>query len=213
VSHELKNPVAAIRASAEVLEDAIVNDAEAALNFSKRIIESSKKMESLIRDLLSLAQLEARGIGASVKSLDIVTIAKTSVDDLHDVALERGVQIKFHFGGEAHLKGDAVWIRRAIDNLLINALHFAPEKSVVAVCLSRVDEGIEIAVTDSGPGIDPSLGASVFERFVTSRKAEGGTGLGMAIVRAVAEAHGGMATIIETGPNGTTVAFTLHRVF
>ncbi len=211
LSHELKNPVASIRAAAEVLEDAVVNDADAALNFTKRIAESAGKMDALIADLLSLARLEARGIAKSVVDVNLSDIARDAVDAVGIRAESRRVEVALH-AEPLRVVGDPTWIRRAVENLLINAVAFSPEGAAVSLSLAEAGGMAEVVVSDQGPGIAPALVDKVFERFTTSRKAGDGTGLGLAIVRAVAEAHGGTAEVRATGEGGTTMAFTVGRV-
>ena len=184
-----------------------------ALNFARRIQESAVKLDTLIHDLLSLARLEADGIAAAAKSFDATDAARAAVQELLPFAAERAVRIVLEANAPVPVKGDAAWVKRAVANLLRNATAFSPEGSEISVQVSALEGGAEFAVTDAGPGIDDALRNAVFERFVTSRRGEGGTGLGLAIVRAVAEAHGGTAEIRATGPNGTTAAFTIGRVF
>lgn len=213
VSHELKNPVAAMRAAAEVLEDAVLTDREAALKFARRIQESASKMDALIHDLLSLARLEARGIANTAKEFDATYQAWSAAEESERFADADNVRISVEAPGPLFIKGDAAWVKRAVSNLIGNAVSFSPQGGEVSVQLSSFESGVEIVVTDAGPGIDEALRNIVFERFTTSRRAEGGTGLGLAIVRAVAEAHGGTAEIRATGPNGTSAAFTICRIF
>ncbi|OGR14414.1 MAG: hypothetical protein A2341_04665 [Deltaproteobacteria bacterium RIFOXYB12_FULL_58_9] len=211
LSHELKNPVASIRAAAEVLEDAVINDAKAATQFSKRISQSAEKMDALLRDLLSLAKLEAGGVADSKNELELSEVSRGAIDDVEIHAKNRGVQLRLDAREKIYILGDARWIKRAIENLLLNAIAFSAENDVVSIQLAQDGSNAEVVVGDNGPGIDPELLDKVFNRFVTSRKDDAGTGLGLAIVRAVAEAHGGKAEVRATGHGGTTMALTLRR--
>src|SRR5580692_8674152 len=124
LSHELKNPVAAIRASAEVLADGALDEPEEAARFVSRIREATSRIEALLGDLLSLARIEARGVEKAAV-LDLADLAQRSVER----ARERGApSARFALGAGpgALVRGDALWLARAVDNLLDNArLHGA----------------------------------------------------------------------------------------
>lgn len=211
LSHELKNPVASIRAAAEVLEDAALHDAHAAATFARRIGQSAERLDLLIRDLLSLARLEARGIAEAGARLDLRQVAEGAIAELEDKAAARGIRVCPPAAAPMSLLGDAVWLRRAVGNLIANAIEHSPPDGLVTVTLQPAGRRVELLVADRGPGIDAGIAGRVFERFTSTRHGDGGSGLGLAIVRAVAEAHGGRAEIRATGPDGTTLAMILPR--
>src|SRR5438876_9463419 len=127
VSHELKNPVAAIRASAEVLTEGAADEPQTARRFALRIRESADKLQQLTQDLLSLARLEARGIEAP-KPVDLCSIAREAVDAQGPTAQARNVRVELSRPeGAALVRGDPVWLRRALENLLGNAVQHSPE--------------------------------------------------------------------------------------
>jgi len=209
ISHELKNPVASIQASAEVLVDAINENPEAALKFAERIRESSAKIDALIRDLLSLARLESRGIGDNAARVNLNALVQAAMSSVKEYAEKRKVNLAFSAEESVNVLGNPRWIQRAVENLLLNAAAHSPLHSTVAAQVRKIGESAELLVSDSGGGIDPLIKDKVFERFTTTRQAKGGAGLGLAIVRAVAEAHGGGSEIRSTGKNGTTMAVIL----
>lgn len=199
LSHELKNPVAAILASTEVLEEGAIAEPVEAARFIKRIREAGTRIEKLLGDLLSLAQVETRG----PEHLELVAL---------DVLLRQIVEgleakqaISLHVQPRIQVRGDESWLRRAIRNLLDNALVHdrtaskpVPEGSI-EVRLTRVQNEAHIEVSNTGE-LDQHVKKSLFRRFVTTRRDQGGTGLGLSIVRAVAEAHGGHAELLDAGP-------------
>lgn len=210
VSHELKNPVAAIRASAEVLTEGAADEPETARRFALRIRESADKLQQLTQDLLSLARLEARGIEPKDDPVDLCDIAREAVDAQAPTASARKVRVELRAAGPAPVRGDPLWLRRALENLLGNAVQHSPEGERVEV---QVRNGTDCVaeVRDHGAGVDPAIRERLFERFATTRHGEGGTGLGLAIVRAVAELHGGRAELIETGPAGSRFELRLPK--
>ena len=202
LSHELKNPVAAIRASAEVLEDSALEEPEQARRFVGRIRESTERIERLLSELLSLARIEARGAEA-FEPLDLRALVERTIEAFG----EEASRVELACQGEMRVRGDAVWLSRAISNLIDNALVHSPPGSSVRVRLERREQ-VELAVQNQGE-IPKYVRERVFRRFVTTRGDKGGSGLGLAIVRAVAEAHGGQAELVQQGPDSVTFCLKL----
>ncbi len=194
LSHELKNPVAAIRASAEVLEEGAIDDPTAARRFVGRIREATERIERLLRELLGLASIEARGV-EGFASVDVARLAAGIVESLD----EQRRRTEFRTEGDTHVRGDEAWLGRAVQNLVSNALVHSEASARVFVGVKR--EGNDVVVRVENPGTVPAhVRQRAFRRFVTTRADKGGTGLGLAIARAVAEAHGGRAELAHTGP-------------
>jgi two-component system, OmpR family, sensor histidine kinase CreC len=210
VSHELKNPVAAIRASAEVLTEGAADEPETARRFALRIRESADKLQQLTQDLLSLARLEARGIEPTDEPVDLCAIAREVVDAQAPTAAVRQVRVEMKGNGPLPVRGDPIWLRRALDNLVGNAVQHSPDGERVELEMTGGAECVA-KVRDHGGGVDPAIRDRLFERFATTRHGDGGTGLGLAIVRTVAELHGGRAELRETGPRGSVFALSLPR--
>lgn len=192
LSHELKNPVAAIRAAAEVLDDGALSEPEEAARFVKRIRESVGRIEALLTELLSLARIEARGIENEAE-VDLGAIAQRSAETY----ASRGA-IEVHAGeGPLVIRGDERWLARAVDNLVSNALNHGEAGKPVRIEVVAEGGSVVLRVLNSGR-IAPHVRRRLFRRFVTTRGDRGGTGLGLAIVRAVAEAHRGAIEAHET---------------
>jgi signal transduction histidine kinase len=209
LSHELKNPVAAIRAATEVLQEGAAEDPHDRARFIGRIDEACRRLEVLLHDLLGLAKLEARGVEPVARRFafeavvaQAVAVAQEAFDD------EQGPNIVVNLE-PAPVRGDAKWVRRAVDNLLSNALRYSPPGGTVTITLERNGEHAVLRVLDEGPGVAPALRPRLFERFVTDRSRPGGTGLGLAIVRTVAEQHGGEARLVEVA-SGACFEFSLR---
>src|SRR5205823_4114029 len=168
------------------------------------------KLQILTQDLLSLARLEARGIHPQRRKVDLCGIAREAIDAQAPQAARRGVRVELHAPDTAAVRGDPVWLRRALENLLGNAVQHSPEGARVEVEISGGPQCVA-QVRDHGTGVDPAIRERLFERFATTRHGDGGTGLGLAIVRAVAELHGGRAELRETGPRGSVFALSLPR--
>jgi two-component system sensor histidine kinase CreC len=203
LSHELKNPVAAIRASAEVLADGALDEPEEAARFVARIREATTRIEALLGDLLSLARIEARGV-EQARVLDLSDLCARAVERAHERARERGgppgaIRFEIDAGPSTSVRGDALWLARAVDNLLDNARIHGAAGEPVQVSVARSGDHVTLSVKSPG-AIGRHVEKRLFRRFATSRADRGGTGLGLAIVRAIAEAHSGSAECAASGP-------------
>jgi len=194
LSHELKNPVAAIRASAEVLEESALDEPDEARRFVGRIREATARIERLLGDLLSLARIEARG-AESFEPVDVGKVAERALESLGDAR----ARVTLDAPGGAFSRGDESWLGRALQNLVDNALIHSQPESTVRISVLRDSALVRVSVTSSG-SVPQAIRTRLFGRFVTARSDRGGTGLGLAIVRAVAEAHGGRAELVRPGP-------------
>ena len=206
LSHELKNPVAAIRASGEVLADGALDEKEEAIRFVTRILEATSRIEALLGDLLSLARIEARGL-EDAQFVDIADLVREAVRRARDRA---GASHRIEFDREqsATVRGHPMWLSRAVDNLLDNArIHGDPE-APVRVLITKEGRQVSLSVK-SGGQVQRHMAKRLFRRFATSRAHAGGSGLGLAIVRAIAEAHSGSAECVCAGPPEVEFRITL----
>ena len=194
LSHELKNPVAAIRASAEVLEESALEEPEQARHFVQRIREASERIERLLSELLGLAHIEARG-AETFEPVDLARLARRTLETLGD---DRP-RVTVISEGDVRVSGDELWLTRALANLVDNALLHSESSSRVEVEVVRRAEEVVLSVRSQG-SVERHVQDRLFRRFVTTRRDQGGTGLGLAIVQAVAEAHGGQADLESSGP-------------
>lgn len=191
LSHELKNPVAAIRASAELLDEGALEDPEAARRFVQRILESTRRIERLLGELLGLARIEARGV-EHAEPVDLGGLARQVLASQGEPAVTLSAE------GDLRVRGDAAWLSRALGNLVDNALvHGSPGE--VRLELRRQRDWVELRVSNPGQ-VSPHVRRQIFKRFVTTRASEGGSGLGLSITRAVVEAHGGSVELTSAGP-------------
>ena len=203
LSHELKNPVAAIRASAEVLADGALDEPEEAARFVGRIREATTRIEALLGDLLSLARIEARGV-EDAAVIDAGDLAQQSAAR----AIDRGGKVTVVRSAGTSVRGDAIWLARAIDNLVDNARTHGVDSEAVRVEVRSGGGQVTITVKNQGQ-VGRHVEKRLFRRFVTTRADRGGTGLGLAIVRAIAEAHSGSAECTAKGPPDVEFRITL----
>ena len=210
-SHELKTPVAAVRALAETLLTALPDDPEAGRQFAERIAREAERLDVLARDLLDLSRVE-RGT-LDMEPVDLVGLAKEVVGGYADRAEERRIKLDTELQPGVAMRGDRAQLGLLLSNLVDNALRYTAAKGTVCVRLEAAESQAIIQVTDTGQGIPASELSRIFERFYRVDKARarqtGGTGLGLAIVRHVAEAHGGTVRVDSELARGTTFTVTL----
>jgi two-component system phosphate regulon sensor histidine kinase PhoR len=210
-SHELKTPVAAVRALAETLLTALPDDPEAGRRFAQRIARETKRLDVLARDLLDLSRVE-RGT-LDVEPVDLVGLVKEVVGGYADRAEERRIRLDTELQPGVATRGDRAQLGLLLSNLIDNALRYTAPKGAVCVRLDAAEGRAVIQIDDNGQGIPAGELPRIFERFYRVDKARtrqtGGTGLGLAIVRHVAEAHGGGVRVDSELGRGSTFTVTL----
>ena len=210
-SHELKTPVAAVRALAETLLTALPDDPEAGRRFAERIGREAERLDVLVRDLLDLSRVE-RGT-LDVEPVDLVGLVKEVVGGYADRAEERHIKLGTELQPGVAIRGDRAQLGLLLSNLIDNALRYTPATGSVCVRLDAAEGRAVLQVADTGEGIPAGEQSRIFERFYRVDKARarqtGGTGLGLAIVRHVAEAHGGSVRIDSELARGSTFTVTL----
>jgi two-component system, OmpR family, phosphate regulon sensor histidine kinase PhoR len=210
-SHELKTPVAAVRALAETLLTALPDDPEAGRRFAERIARETERLDALAGDLLDLSRVE-RGT-LDVEPVDLVGLVKEVVGGYADRAEERRIRLDAELQLAVAMRGDRAQLGLLLSNLIDNALRYTPAKGTVRVRLDAAEGRAILQVADNGEGIPAGELPRIFERFYRVDKARtrqtGGTGLGLAIVRHVAEAHGGAVRVASELGRGSTFTVTL----
>lgn len=207
-SHELRTPIANIRATAETLLHA-PDDAQLIQRFLPPLIAEAERLSRLVSDLLDLARAEAseKTVRAPVK---LNSLVQNVVDSLRDKAGRHQIRIEWQTGeNDSIVSGNAAALEQVAFNLLDNALSYTPQGGHVALRLrEKGDETAILEVSDSGIGIPADDLPRIFERFYRVDKArsrsEGGTGLGLAIVKHIVENHGGHVEVESEEGNGTT---------
>ncbi|MGK3962865.1 sensor histidine kinase [Sorangium sp. So ce118] len=202
--HELKNPVATIRGCADALADAPA-ERELAARLSRLLKESSHRLDSLVSQFLELARAEAGMPHEERSRVDIAALARGLAEAMADD--DRFPRVRFTVSGaaRAEVTGVAYRVESVLRNLLENAASFSGPGGEVRVAIAaRDDRRVEVSVSDTGPGIPEEALPRVFQRFFTTRGGERGSGLGLALVRAVVEAHGGTVSASSAPGQGAT---------
>ena len=216
--HDLKTPATAIRATVELLADGALEDPVAGPRFVSNLRRSSEQLERTLADLVTLARLETATL-APDESIEVSTLADDALEAVRTLAEAREVRLAVETldhvptssGSNRPLRGDAVALRRALSNLLDNAVAATPAGGQVAIVVDAHDpKQLVLDVCNEPAEVPASVRSRLFERAATSRQGTG-SGLGLAIARAAVEAHGGRIRFVELGPPRVRVRIELPR--
>jgi len=214
VAHELRTPLSTLDGYLEGLQDGMVEpDAE-----TWRLLRGeTARLSRLVNDLQDLWRAEARQLPLSPTEVDVSEMLRSAADRFAPQAREHDVEIAVEQASQsAVVRADAARLDQIVDNFLANAIRYSPAGGRVSLRASGRDDGVAIAVVDQGPGLTAEQLERVFERFyrvdpARSREA-GGSGIGLAIARALAEAMGGRVEAASPGPGrGATFTVVLPR--
>ncbi len=210
-SHELRTPLTSIRGYAELFRRGAADRPEDLATAMRRIEEEAARMGVLVEDLLLLARLD-QGPTIDRSPVDLARLAADAVNDARAVAPERPVT--FSNDRPVMVLGDELRLRQVAANLLSNALVHTPAGTAVRVTVAVRGDRAVLEVSDDGPGLAPETAARVFERFYRVDKARsratGGVGLGLSIVAAIAEVHGGEARLAPPTPDRRGATFVVE---
>ncbi len=215
-SHELRTPLATVRGYAELYRQGAASSPEQTATAMQRIENEATRMAGLVDDLLTLARLDDER-PMRLATIDLTVLAADAVQDAR--VREPAREIRLLGIGRAGLTptdvvGDEARLRQVVTNLVANALSHTPPGSPLEVAVGHDSERARVEVRDHGPGIPPETATKVFERFyrddpARGRKPSGGYGLGLAIVAAIVESHGGRVGVATTPGGGATFVVEL----
>ena len=192
-------------------------DAEDLSDDDRRFLEiverNARRLLRLVGDMLFIAQVEAGRLTLERGPVDLLKVARESVDAAQPSAQRDMVTLTLDGTPVGIVEGDFDRLGQTIDNLISNALKFTPKGKEIDVRVADTDHGVEVAVRDQGAGIPADDLNHLFERFYRSsspaRRSVPGVGLGLAIVKTIIDAHDGVVWITSEEGTGTTVTFTI----
>ena len=214
VSHELRTPLTSLRGYAETLLGGGLEDSEHREAFVRTIHEQAVRLEALIADLLSLAEIERPGARLRLATLDLREVVERQAASFRPRASAAGLTLHVEGGEAVPVRADRARIEQVIANLLDNALKYT-ERGEISVMIGGDAEHAWCEVVDTGHGIPHADQPRIFERFYRVDKArsreKGGTGLGLSIVKHIVQLHGGTVTVKSSPGQGSTFRFEIPR--
>ncbi|WP_145036199.1 HAMP domain-containing sensor histidine kinase [Paenibacillus sp. Y412MC10] len=207
ISHDLKTPLTTIRGYIEALEAGLVDTEERKRQVLRLISDKASLMSELIDGIFELSKLDSADVPFSVEFSDITEFTREIAAEYYKVFEDKQLVFRYDIPDrEMKVPFNAIWLYRAVSNMLSNAWKYNPPGTTVELKLVIAENGVEIHVADDGAGIPDALKDRVFEAFVRgdrARTSDGGTGLGLSIAKQVAEKHGGKIRLTTT--NGQTI--------
>ncbi len=213
VSHELRTPLAAIKGSMEGLMDGVLPATEETY---RDLYSEADRLNRLVDDLQELSRVEAGAYQLNIQPVDVLTLTQTVMKRLGPQFESKRISLDFKLASDLpHVLADEDRAIQVLTNLVGNALRYTPEGGAVTVSVTQHDNEIQFAVRDNGIGISSEHLPHIFDRFYRvdksrSRRAGGGSGIGLTIARALVEAQGGRIWVESDGEgSGSTFTFTL----
>jgi len=201
VAHELRTPLATIDGYLEGIEDGVIQPRDATWSLLRG---ETARLSRIITDLQELWRAEARQLPLSLTAVDAEAALLAAAERFAAQALEHEIEIRVVVEpGRPTVRADVERLGQIVDNFLSNAIRYSPRASVLTLTATREGAGIAIGVADQGPGLTAEQLERVFERFYRAdpsrSRALGGSGIGLAIARALAEAMGGRVEATSAG--------------
>lgn len=213
ISHDLRTPLSSMRAMAEGINDGVVTDDATVRQYLRTMEAEVTRLSLMIDDLFELSQIDAGVLELHIERANLRDLVSDILEAMAAPARQRGLQL-----GGAVSEGlpavamDTRRMQRVLVNLVQNAIRHTPADGTVLIEAERAGGEVEVRVRDTGEGIAPEELGRVFEPFFQSDKARsrtGGAGVGLSIVKALVEAHGGRVWVSSSPGAGSTFAFTL----
>jgi two-component system, OmpR family, sensor histidine kinase CreC len=212
LTHELKSPLSAIRAAAELLHDGMPPAQQA--RFVANIRTETERISRIVERMLELATLENRREKPEMGPVDLAALVNTVVESQEPQLAAKGLQVEIQVPERLTLTGNAFLLHQALANLLQNAIDFSPTDGRLQVEASANPDRVTIAVTDEGPGVPEYAQSKIFERFYSLARPGTGkksTGLGLNLVREVAQLHDGTIQLVNRPQGGAIAELVLPR--
>ncbi|MFT5969851.1 MAG: two-component system phosphate regulon sensor histidine kinase PhoR [Flavobacteriales bacterium] len=217
VSHELKTPIFNIQGYVMTLMDGALYDENYNLKYLGRTMNSVDRMIDLVEDLETISLLETDSIELDKSKFDLLALVGETHEALEFKAEKRSIKLKYdsQVGKVVMVHADRKRVRQVIENLVVNAIKYGKEEGEVSVNVYDIDANVLVEVADDGIGIEENSLPRVFERFYRADKGrsrqQGGSGLGLSIVKHIIEAHEQNIHVRSTINEGSVFSFTLAK--
>lgn len=217
ISHELKTPIFTIQGYLHTLLDGGLYDDKVNMTFLKKAAKNVDRLYTIVEDLSAIARLESGNLVLEMQTFDIKELCEEVFEDLEIKAREREICLEFKEGAATNYKvmADREYIRQVLTNLIHNSIKYGNPGGKTKVGFYDMDKNMLIEVADNGIGIPKTHLIHVFDRFYrvdkSRSRAQGGSGLGLSIVKHIIEAHKQTINVRSTPGVGSTFGFTLQK--
>jgi signal transduction histidine kinase len=210
VSHDLRTPLAGLRAMAEAIDDGVVEDAATLRRYVAEMRRAVDALVVLVDDLFELVQIDAGAIAAETERARIADVVSSALAACDPQALGKGLAVETRLNGAGEASCSPR-VTRVVQNLLQNAIRHTPPDGTVRIEARMLGDGVELAVEDTGEGIPPEALDLVFDPFWRgdSARSGSGTGLGLALAKRIVDALGGEITVESHPARGSRFAVLL----
>ena len=212
ISHELRTPIASVKALAETLNEGAIEDPSVAKDFLSKINAEADKLAQMVQELGELSRIESGEATLQKRRINIAEAIGRAVDRLRAQADRAGLNLNVAIPPTLpEVVADEARVEQILVNIIHNAIKFTPSGGRISISAKAKDNDILVSVADTGIGIPPDDLPRIFERFYKAAKSRtgGGTGLGLAIAKHIVEAHGGRIWAESVEGRGSTFNFTL----
>lgn len=216
LAHELKTPIFSIQGYLETLLDGGLEDENVNRLFLEKASKATERMVSLIEDLDQITKLEVDELKLDLRPFNIVQLIQDVIESLETIAKEKNISVKLSKDYKAkNVVADKAKIFQVLTNLISNSIRYGNQNGETLVRLYELDNIITVEISDNGPGIEASEIPRLFERFYRVEKSrnrhDGGSGLGLSIVKHIIESHQQNIQVRSTVGVGSTFSFTLAQ--
>jgi histidine kinase len=218
VTHELRTPLTVIKGTVETLEDGALDDLEGRRGLLSSLGKETNRLIRLVNNLLTLTRADSDALKLNLQLLDLRDLVNERCQTFHTLISQKNLNISLNDpenGGNTQplVHADKDRLSQVIDNILDNAIRYAPANSELTISITLTGPRVELSISDLGEGISPEHLPFIFERFYRADPARdrgsGGSGLGLAIARSLVEAQGGEIWAESQAGKGTMIAFHL----
>lgn len=217
ISHELKTPIFAIQGYLHTLLDGGLYDEKINRKYIEKAANNVDRLQNIVEDLEVINSLESGNVVLIKSNFDIKALVTEVFEDLNFFAKKKNIKLEFKEGasGQMYVNADKDRIRQVLNNLITNSIKYNDEGGKTYVSFYRLDESILIEVSDNGIGIEEKHLKHLFDRFyridASRSRAQGGSGLGLSIVKHIIESHNQNINVRSTPGLGSTFGFTLQK--
>lgn len=217
VSHELKTPIFSIQGYLHTLLDGGIFDKNINVKYLERAAKNTERLRNIVEDLESISRMESGELTLYFEKFDLRSLVSDLLQDLQVIATERNTKLvmKQRYEVPYYVTADKSTIRQVLSNLIVNSIKYGKEGGTTTIGFFDMADNILVEVTDDGMGIAKDDLAHLFDRFYRVDKSrsrnEGGSGLGLSIVKHIIEAHNQTINVRSTEDVGSTFGFTLKK--